>query len=64
MGSSGWLRLRIQPIRHVPNSHIISDEITITRVIDNGIHARSECKFGGPSFAKELSVEMTPLPST
>ncbi len=50
--------LIVQPIRHIPNSHVISDGISIAGIIDNGIEARDKCYLRSPSFAKEFSIDV------
>lgn len=56
--SSVRLRLIIQPSRHIPDSHVVPDGIAITGRVDNGVRVRGEGYLCGPSFAKELGVEV------
>ena len=47
-----------RPIRHRPDSHIVSDRVTIIGYVHQGTQAWSGCYLCDPLFAKELSIEM------
>ena len=58
MRSRVHLGLIIQPSRHIPDRHVVSDRVAVTGFADNGVHAGGEGDLDGASFAEEFGVEV------